>query len=240
MPKKAKKIKQAPPVDLNQITLKDERFYQDGDIFWPRVTWITSFYPMPEGLKRFLGNAESYEKAEEEKEAGGLRGKNVHQGIQDLIAGQKLLYSDFSKTEWKMLESFFKWQQDVKPKFLATEQLVLSNDFNYGGRFDCLAEIAGVIYLIDWKTSKVIGNNFWGQISAYIQALFEADKDRAIIVPAVLRLGTRHKNKGYEFVLGEKKWEEYFRDFLAARHFWEIEHKDTKPNNEIISKTLSL
>lgn len=238
MPKKRKsKIEQ--PVEDNQIIIKDERFYQEGDKFWPRVTWITSFYPMPEGLKRFLGNAESFEKAEEMKEAGGLRGKNVHQGIQDLIAGQILMYSDFSETEWKMLEAFKQWKKDFDPTFVNVEQFVKSEDYNYAGRFDCLSKIGNIWYLIDWKTSSVIGNNFWGQISAYIQAFFETNKDHEAIIPAVLRLGSRHK-KGYEFVVGEKAWEDYFTDFLSAKHFWEVEHKDTKPNNKIINKTLSL
>lgn len=239
MPRKAKKIKEAPLVDLNQITLKDKNFYVIDGVAYPRCTWILSYYPKGEGLNRWMGGQASYEAAQEAMHKAGDRGTKVHQAIQDLIAGQSLMYQDFPEDQWAMISSFVQWCKDFNPKFLANEQLVYSKEYSYAGTFDSLVEIGNQKYIVDFKTSGALYPSYNCQVAAYIQAYLEMNKDfKETLVPALLRLGTKHR-KGYEFVT-KPTWEDDFQTFIAVKHIFEAENPDLKPKIKTINKTLAL
>lgn len=80
----------------------------------------------------------------------------------------------------KAFESFQKWFESVKPKVLATEQIVYSREHGYAGTFDALLEIDGKIVLCDVKTSNAsrtsptgIYPEYFLQLGAYSKAYHE-------------------------------------------------------------------
>lgn len=65
------------------------------------------------------------------------------------------------------------WSKSVslKPKFI--EQIVFSKQYGYAGTMDLLAEVNGVLTLVDFKTSKAIYPEALLQTTAYIKAVRE-------------------------------------------------------------------
>src|SRR3990167_6529669 len=202
--KSIKSIKQ-PKIDENQIILTDDRFRIIDGIAYPRATFILQWYPKNEAFNRWLGNAESFDEAERIKVEAGREGSLIHRAIEDLIQGQTLLYSDFSETAWRKISSFVQWTKDTKPKFVKTEQVVVSKEYMYCGQYDCLAEINGELYLIDWKSGSNIFPSFWLQIASYANALMENDfkKELPNINPATIGKYQKNHKKNYFLPLSQ-------------------------------------
>ena len=72
-------------------------------------------------------------------------------------------------------------------KFLETEVSLVSEKFQFGGTFDAIAEINGKNYLIDFKTSKSIYQEFVIQLAAYRQ-LWQEHSDLKIHGGIILSL----------------------------------------------------
>lgn len=71
------------------------------------------------------------------------------------------------------LNAFLEWYSQHDIKFLEVEKIVYSKKYNYVGKFDALANIDGVLTLIDYKTSKGIYTNQDWQLCGYKQAIEE-------------------------------------------------------------------
>lgn len=67
-------------------------------------------------------------------------------------------------------DAFIEWEETNHVKWLETECKVVSVLFGYAGRFDAIAEVNGIRYLIDFKTSKGIYDEMKYQLCAYRQA----------------------------------------------------------------------
>lgn len=81
-------------------------------------------------------------------------GKAVHEWISDHIGGVDRLYTDEMKPS---VEAFLRWEQANKPRYLHSEKVVYSVEYDYCGTFDVLFELNGKIYLADFKTSNPDG-----------------------------------------------------------------------------------
>ena len=124
---------------------------------------------------------------DEVKEVGTL----VHDMIRATFAGKSFLHLFKNYREWEIKrakESFKKfeaWREAHKVKVIKTEYIVISEKYQYGGRFDLLAEIDGILTLDDWKTGKRVFKEHSFQCAAYAKALEEQDGikvDRLMIV----------------------------------------------------------
>ena len=129
--------------------------------------------------------------------------------------------------EYEAVVSFVEWANEAKPKFLHKEMTVVSKEYGYAGTVDCIAEINGEVYVIDWKTSQYIWPEYELQVSAYLEALKEMGiiKDAKL---AILQVGYR-KNKA------NFKWNELtpqFDLFLSARSIWAKETNGEKPKQK--------
>ena len=222
------------------IIKKDERFYIHDGAAYPRVTWILSCAPMGEGLKRWLGDAESFEETERIKMRAALRGTHVHNGCQRLIEGEELIFEDFTIEEWGMLESFIAWVEDYKPHFIFTEKTVYSEQYGYAGTLDCVAQINGEEYIIDFKTSQnVYPLTMFSQCAAYINAAHEMCIMSGDTKIAILQLGSKHK-KRYNFVVAEEPWEHYLDMFKAIKKIFHFEHPKLMPKDKTYKATLKI
>ena len=79
---------------------------------------------------------------------------------------------------WNGAAAFLRWikQIEVKPMFI--ERKLYSRTHNYAGTTDLIGVIGGVQYVIDYKTSKDIYDEYRMQLSAYVQAWEEENGAR--------------------------------------------------------------
>ena len=99
------------------------------------------------------------------------------------------------------------------------------------------AEIEGVKYLIDNKSSGSIHPHFRLQTAAYANALAEMkawDTEQT----AILQLGASNA-KGYRFV-AQKEWKDDFKVFLSVKKTFEYDRGDQAPPVLLLPDTLKL
>jgi len=242
-------IKEIREVDrekkILQVTTVDERWYIKPTIdlktglpsyqYVPSVTWICEHYPKGIGFYKWLAN-KGWDEAEALKEAAADKGSKVHQAIKALLEGQtikinsKFVDSEIDTEEQKKEEaltleeyeciiSFSTWFKENRPKVLRHEFVVFEDTLSYAGTIDLEAEIEGIPYIIDYKTSQSIWPSHKLQVSAYKHALGEQYK------LAILQLGYRRNKKKHLFTEIEDK----FPEFLAARVIWANETEGIEP-----------
>jgi hypothetical protein len=102
------------------------------------------------------------------KEEAGRLGTIFHQTAELLVAGKKVeMLIPELQIAW---ESFHKWLDERKPKFLMGDTKVLNDAYGYAGSFDALIEEDGELTIIDFKTSKSIHDEFALQVASYAAA----------------------------------------------------------------------
>lgn len=223
-----KEIKNANTV---QVTTTDERWYlhPETKLWVPSSTWICSYVPSKE-LAIWMAK-KGWDEAELIKQEAGSKGSRVHKGIEVLVSGGEVKHNDcftdgngefkeLSIEEYEAIISFKQWCDEVKPKFLASEKTVFNKELNYAGTLDCIVEIEGIKYLLDFKTSSEVYPSHKYQISSYLHCDgIEAAK------MAVLQVGYKRNKKKFKFT----EIEDEFDGFLAAKVFWAKENLDKKP-----------
>lgn len=75
-------------------------------------------------------------------------------------------------------EQFKGWAKMTRLKVLATELPLVSEQYQFGGTIDAVAEIAGKAVLLDWKTSNGVYADYLLQLAAYQQLLHECTEYR--------------------------------------------------------------
>ena len=219
-----------------QITTTDERYYQTTDektkvtTFVPSVTWICSHYPKGIGFMKWLAS-KGWDEAEAIKESAGHRGSRVHQAVEDLNNGAKILHNqkfhneetgtdeELTGEEYEAIVSYSDWFKATNPKILKAEHSIITS--HYGGTIDLIAEIDKQKWIIDIKTSQYIWPAHKLQVSAYKHAM-KVPEDYKM---AILSVGyNRNKNK-YKFTEIDDKIEL----FRAAYKIWEEEVSQKSP-----------
>lgn len=142
---------------------------------------------------------------------------------------------DKSTNEVLTCYSAFKlWMKHNKSKLkiLHSELQLVSNDHNFGGTIDFIAELDGELCIIDFKTSSKVHPTMFLQLSAYATMAKENGYDIERV--AILRLDK--KSGDYELVtMKVKKTKEYFDVFLLLlqtyRRWTLINEKDWNIDN---------
>ena len=140
---------------------------------------------------------------------------NIRKSLQQVVGPEP-------KVEEKALWAFMAWSDwakavDLKP--LLIEQRVFSLTHGYAGTMDLLAEVSGVVTLVDFKTGKAVYGEAHLQNVAYQVALTEMGhlKPEAGMI---LRLPKNEVDPGFESVpcppVGE-----LLPTFLAVKKVWE-------------------
>lgn len=96
------------------------------------------------------------------RDAAGERGTAVHEAAErdDDLA-------DVPENAKDAYVSYRQWVADYQPVILAKEFQVFDALHGYGGSGDLIAEVNGVVYLIDLKTSKSLHHDMRLQLAAY-------------------------------------------------------------------------
>ena len=239
-----------------QITCADERWYLKSSkdektglpIYRgvPSVTWIAGYYPKGIAFYKWLAD-KGWDEAEALKSAAGDKGSRVHLAIDQILSGEefKIDTKVMDKTSGEMVElsleelicvkSFCDWRNEAKPEILATEITVFSEKYGYAGTVDLICKIDGVLYVVDFKTSKQVWMEHELQISAYRSALesgenpiYERNENGTdtgkMITPtemktAILQVGYNRNKNGYKFT----ETVDRFDMFLTAKKIWALE-----------------
>jgi hypothetical protein len=94
-----------------------------------------------------------------------------------------------------------RWVEEVRPEWIAVEELVANLQYGYGGTLDRIARIADQVWLLDVKTSKTVADargRVWDdmrmQLGAYAGAEFMGRPGDPLkyAIPAIERHGIVH------------------------------------------------
>jgi len=107
----------------------------------------------------------------------------------------------------------WKSQHNLQAKF--TEHPLVSEKHGYGGTIDCIAEVGGEIWLVDYKTGKAIYIEMIYQLAAYRELIREAGWE--VDQCRILRIG-RDDTEGFE----EKQFTNLDKAFELFLHCKEI------------------
>lgn len=96
-------------------------------------------------------------------------GSEVHNAIEVHLKGQRVNLKGQPEEVLNGYDAFLKWKKENGLKVVATERKICSA-LKYAGTLDLIAELKGVLYLVDFKTSKAIYDDYIMQVAAYRQA----------------------------------------------------------------------
>ncbi len=115
-------------------------------------------------------------------------GSAVHNCIEVYLKKQPVsgLIQENPKIE-KPFNAFLEWQKNSKFELVESEHIVYS-ELGYAGTLDCVAKLNGILYVIDFKTSNRIYEDYFMQVAAYVKA-YEERTDNDIFNAGILRLG---------------------------------------------------
>ena len=146
-----------------EMNIKEERYFYNG-VPVPRVTEIISKMISEEYLLYWANSLgfkhQGYKKTVQ-------RAADIGSKSHDLI-NRFLLGETFTTNNIPYL-GFRKWWIDINGsndvKIIGTEQKITCQYF--GGTYDLLIEINGLIYLVDFKTSNHVSYKYYLQLAAY-------------------------------------------------------------------------
>lgn len=237
-----------------QITTSDERWYKIGDNFVPSVTWIAGHYPKGIGFYQWLAK-KGWDESQAIKVSAGDKGSKVHAAIEDLLNSKEVKMDDkylsnksaemeeLTVEEWECIVSFDMWFKKTNPTIYFVESVLYNSKEGYSGTCDLVCEIAGVLYIVDFKTSQYIWEEHKLQISAYKHSDYKVDKKEGLVAfdyknakLAILQLGYKKNKMGYKFTDIEDK----FDLFLTSKKIWKNECENKVPSQKDYPITIKL
>jgi hypothetical protein len=201
-------------------------YYFQGRGPWPGVTTVTDVLDKPALLKwhkeqiasAALANADRLVKdhadgnddaaiafllkTRNEGTTGRERGSRIHETLEAVLRRES---PAIDPRDEPAIAGARTWLNETKVKPLEVETFLLNETLGYGGTCDLIAVIAGVVWLLDWKTSKSVAwpdgrvyDDMKLQLAAYGHAEFigrVGDPNR-YQVPPIERYGIVHVTDG--------------------------------------------
>jgi len=153
--------------DIN--TFKDENGYEIDGIWYPRVTAIVSIKAKP-ALYAFYAGLPDFKTGEAIKTKSAEEGTLVHNAIEGILKGESVAVPEEIAPAISAFNDFYSKNDIVAHKI---EERLVSKKHHYAGTMDVLAEVNGVLGVLDIKTSVAIYRDYSMQTSAYVEALKE-------------------------------------------------------------------
>lgn len=223
---------------MKQITQDTGRFYEKDGTFYPSVTTILGLaYPKGDFLFEWAATV-GKDEADRIKKEAGEEGSAVHQAIESLLYGNSIPTYGLSAKQKKCLAAFIAWWEIEQPIPISTEYQINheiesiiypGRILRYAGSVDFKCRIKSDnyehVYIIDFKTSKSVHDNYHAQIRAYIEADPEAERG------AVLHLGNGTR-AGWSFI--ETPLESSWRRFVLSLEFFFELNPNAGPRDEVV------
>ncbi len=184
----------------NIENFKNANGYSIDGIWYPRVTAIVGIKAKP-ALYIYYGGLPSYQAGEAIKARSAEEGTLVHNTLEAILRKEPVTVPDLIKPSVDAFLDFYS-KNEVIP--LKVEERVVSKKHWYAGTIDVLAEVNGVVGVLDIKTSQAIYRDYGMQTAAYVEA-FKEDPTLPDLTSWVLRIdqyqtclrcSARMRNKG--------------------------------------------
>lgn len=143
--------------------------YEIGGTWYPRVTAIIGIKAKP-ALYRYYAQMPGIRAADEAKERSADEGARVHLGVEALLRGFRPVPDE---TVRPALDAFSEFLRNTHVKPLLIEERLVSKAHRYAGTVDVVADVNGVVGVLDIKTSKAVYRDYGMQTAAYTAALRE-------------------------------------------------------------------
>lgn len=138
---------------------------------YARVTRINSIIDKPE-LKNWYMKTGAVKAKEILKSRAGF-GSTLHKLIEVTLKKETLSKSNYEPSLIESIELFEKWQGKHDLQVDALEQHLWSEKYQYAGTSDYIGMFDGKLYILDWKSSRGIYEEYWIQMAAYVNAFEE-------------------------------------------------------------------
>jgi hypothetical protein len=163
----------------------------------------------------------------EERDAAALAGNIAHDMIEcdilkrerpEFVATPELL----QKAE-NAFKQFKEWQEQTRIEVIATEQVYVSERYQFGGTIDAIGrDMKGRIVLLDWKTSNAVYQDYLVQLAAYALLLEENKPDWKPEAFHLLRVAKESADFAHHF-FGEL--EDAKSAFVLMRQLFDIDKR---------------
>lgn len=217
---------------LKRIDFCDKRVYRRSeDVYYPSVTSVLSCLPADPFFLEWLKN--TGHNADIIRNKAAKEGTQVHNAIEDLLAGKSIEWQDgwgnakYNLQVWQMILRFADFYNTYKPVTIASEKFIWSDIYKYAGAADYICTLDGETWLIDFKTSNQLSKSYDLQLAAYSKALEECAGiriDKAGIL--WLKAATRKASKKPGIYQGEgwqiKVVDDLDKDFEAFKSVYKI------------------
>ena len=160
------------------------------------------------------------------KEATDI-GSAVHHAIEHYVKHGKDATGDLSESVQNGFLAFLEWESLNKVEWLESEKTLYNLESCYAGTCDAIAKINGVKYLLDFKTSKSIYDEYRFQLAAYMACLDESEGVERI---GILRLDKETGEPEFKDIT--KDWQKKYKAFLALVN-WYYLSKKRRVNNPL-------
>ncbi len=167
----------------NLEEFKTSSGYDVDGLWYPRVTSIISIKAKPE-LYRYYGGLPSFAAGEAIKERSALEGQAVHSAVESIL---KREHAEIPRHIQPAVDAFIEFARHHQINPLKIEERVASKTHRYAGTIDVLAEVDGVVGVLDVKTSQAIYRDYGMQTAAYVEA-FKEDPNLPPLTSWILRL----------------------------------------------------
>ena len=150
----------------------------------------------------------------QKRDEAALSGTDVHALAERVVHGEPV---DVPAEYVDHVQGYARWLDEFDVTPILTERSAASRKHWYAGRFDLIAEIAGVVWLLDAKTGRV-HSDAAVQLDAYRNCEFYVDDDdpdtEHPMPEGIERLGVIHVTTGGTVLHPMQSDGEPFRDFL--------------------------
>jgi len=218
---------------------RPEQYLTAGGLRVPSVTTITGRFKNADALIAWA-NREGLagRTAEEARDAAADAGHIAHDWIRDTVAGRPLTPFPYSPEEMvdkakRALEAFHTWADEVSLRVVAVEIPLVHEDLLFGGTWDGIGIVSGVLRVLDWKSGNRCYPEHLVQVAAY-RELLRAERERlgdeALPVPEGAALVRLDKETGtptarlFDADALDLGWDY----FAKLRHLYELEKDVSK------------
>jgi len=240
--------------DSKQITIGDQRFYQrKAKTFYPSVTYVLSYFPKGKFFENWMKDVGHNSDIIARKAAD--EGTETHEAIEKFLNGEELVWIDeygkakYNLIVWQMILRFADFWNTIKPRLIATEQHIFSDEYKYAGTIDLVVEIEGKIWLLDIKTSNSLHTSYDLQLAAYAQAWNE-NFDTPIENTGIIWLksssrgadksGKKIQGDGWALKSPHNSYQDNLQSFLKVYDIFKLENPDMKPYSEKLPTSIKL
>ena len=223
--RKANFPKQEHNREFKQITTNDSRFYEDGKLTYPSVTFVLSYFPKGKHFEEWLK-------------------KVVHNLIEQYLLGKKvdLMENDNPKYDikvWKMFLRFVEFWETTKAELIETEVFLYSDSLNIAGTCDLVCKINDKLWVIDVKTSNQLQTTYDVQAAVYSRC-FEECYDQKVDNVGILWLKSPKRGpkkgslqgKGWEVYESKRSQDENIEIYKHVRALFDLDNPNLKPISE--------